>query len=246
MQYNKLPPAMFRLGLVILVLTLMSSSLIAQRRMLFNGYLKDSLTGAVITNGNITNVDNHRSVQTNTNGYFKLEAAPNDFIFATAPGYRYDTLNFSILFIDTIVVYLTPSPNLLPNVTVTSKYNRYQLDSIQRRTAFEQDRGTVYNAIDENHGPGFGVTVNLDRFFKKKYRNKKSEEKVFNRLEKDAYVRYRFSPEIVSLYTGLKGDPLQTFILKNSPTHDWLRLHPTNEDVLYYINSILKKNRKAP
>lgn len=236
---------MVKLVFAVIMLGLITSSLMAQRNMLVNGYLKDSISGTVIK-GNITNINNRRTVQTNENGLFKMEAAPNDFIFVTAPGYRYDTLNFSILFIDTIVVYLVPSPNLLPNITVTSNYNRYQLDSIQRKTAFEQDRGTVYNAVDDNHGPGFGVSINLDRFFKKKYRNKKNEEIVFNRLEKDAYVRYRFSPEIVALYTGLQKGELQTFILKHSPSYVWLRLHPTNEDVLYYINSVLKKNRKTP
>ncbi len=220
---------------------ILSTAANAQQR-LINGYLKDSLTEYSIANGKITNATNKRTVTTDGNGFFKLEAAPNDFIFATAPGYRYDTLNFSILFVDTITFFLAPVGNILPNVVVTAKYTRYQLDSIQRRTEFEQDRGTVHNTVEENRGPGFGVIINLDRF-KKKYRNKKGEERLFNDLEKNAYVRYRFSAPLVSMYTGLKGDSLQTFILQNSPGYEWLRQHPTNEDVVYYINEKLKKRR---
>ena len=212
------------------------------QQVLIQGFLKDSLTETPIVKGKITNSTAKRSVTTDANGFFKIEASPNDFIFATATGYRYDTLSYSMLFVDTINLFLAPVGNVLPNVIVTSRYNRYQLDSIQRRTEFDQDRGTVHNTVEGNRGPGFGVIINLDRF-KKKGRNQKHEERVFNDLEKNAYVTYRFSPQLVNMYTGLKGQALQDFILKYSPSYEWLRQHRTNEDVVYYINEVLKKGK---
>lgn len=234
---------MFKFYILLVFSILLSAGVGAQRKVI-NGYLLDSLNHYPVA-GKVTNATNKRSVTTDANGFFKLEAGPNDFIFAVAPVYKYDTVSYNMLFRDTITLFLAPGANVLPNVIVTSKYTRYQMDSIQRRAEFEQDRGTVINAIDKSHGPGFGVNVNLDRFFKKKYRDKKDEEKVFNRLEKNAYVNYRFSPQLVSMYTGLKGDSLQTFILRNSPSYEWMRQHTTNEDVLYYINDKLKQNKSA-
>ena len=229
-------------NLLIFIVLLISGVFTKAQKVLIHGYLKDSLTETPIGKGKITNVTAKRSVTTDPNGFFKIEATPDDFIFVTALGYRYDTLNYSILYVDTITLYLAHVGNVLPNVIVTSRYTRYQLDSLQRRTEFEQDRGTVHNTVEGNRGPGFGMVINLDRF-KKKYRNKKSEEKVFNELERNAYVAYRFSPQLVALYTGLKGEALQNFILKHSPGYEWLRQHRTNEDVLYYINDVLKRSK---
>lgn len=213
----------------------------AQVRVIY-GFVKDSATLYPIV-AKATNVTKKRSVTTDANGFFKLDASANDFIFISAADHVYDTLNYSLFFTDTITLLLAPSGTLLPNVTVTTRYTRYQLDSIQRITEFQQDRGTTYSTVEGNHGPGFGVTINLDRF-KKKQRDKKKDERVFNMLEKSAYVNYRFSPQIVALYTGLKGAQLQSFIIKNQPTYEWLRLHPTNEDVLYYINQKLKEGKR--
>lgn len=228
--------------LLLLVATLLISAWgHAQVRAIY-GYVKDSTTLYPIV-AKVTNVTKKRSVTTDANGFFKLDASAKDFIFISAPDHLYDTLNYSLFFTDTITVLLASSGTLLPDVTVTTRYNRYQLDSIQRITEFQQDRGTTYNTVDGNHGPGFGVTINLDRF-KKKYRDKKKDERVFNMLEKNAYINYRFSPQIVALYTGLKGEKLQSFIMKNQPTYDWLRQHPTNEDVLYYINEKLKEGKR--
>lgn len=228
------------LGLLIIILFIGITGQ-AQVRVI-NGFVRDSTSLAPLE-AKVTNVTKKRSVTTDASGFFKLDASANDFIFISAPDHNYDTLNYSLFFTDTITILLSSAGTILPNVTVTTRYNRYQLDSIQRITEFQQDRGTTYNAVESNRGPGFGVIVNLDRF-KKKYRDKKKDEKVFNMLEKSAYVDYRFSPQIVALYTGLKGDQLQAFIQKNKPSYEWLRLHPTNEDVLYYINDKLKISRR--
>ena len=231
---------MRKIIILLLVSVFLNVSGNAQTRLIY-GFVKDSVTLYPIE-AKVTNVTKKRSVTTDANGFFKLDAAANDFIFISAPNFTYDTLNYSLFFTDTITLLLSPAGTILPNVTVTTRFNKYQLDSIQRMTEFQQDRGTTYNTVESNHGPGFGMTINLDRF-KKKYRDKKRDEKVFNILEKSAYVDYRFSPQIAALYTGLKGEKLQAFIIKNKPTYQWLRLHPTNEDVLYYINQKLKESK---
>ena len=234
--------SMAKKRLLLLLLTILIGTTGKSQTRLIYGFVKDSLTQYPIA-AKVTNVTQKRSVTTDANGFFKLEAAAKDFMFISANNYRYDTLNYSTFFTDTITILLSPAGNILPNVTVTTRFNRYQLDSIQRITEFQQDRGTVHNTIASNRGPGFGVIVNLDRF-KKKYRDKKNDERVFNMLEKNAYVDYRFSPQIVALYSGLKGASLQAFITKNRPTFEWLRLHTTNEDVLYYINQKLKESKR--
>lgn len=211
----------------------------AQSRVL-NGYLLDSITHFPVSNGIITNANSNKSVHSDVKGFFRLEAAPNDFIYASAKSYHYDTLIYSFIFTDTITIYLAPSGNILPNVTVTTRYNKYQLDSLERKRAFEEDRGTVLKTLSTSHPSGFGLTFNLDRFFKKKYKNQKREERLFEMMEKMSYTDYRFSPHIVASYAGLKGEALRSFLKQYTPDYNWLRQHPSNEDVLYYINDKLK------
>ena len=133
----------------------------------------------------------------------------------------------------------------MPGVTVQSQYNKYQLDSIERRSAFEQMQGQTLNAIASNRSSGFGLTLNLDRFTKKKYRNKKKEEKRFQQTEEWAYVNYRFSPQLVGYYTRLQGDDLRDFIYRYTPDYTWLRKHPSNDDVINYINEKLNDYRTS-
>lgn len=211
----------------------------AQQRVV-NGFLRDSVTLFPIANGTITNATIKKTVKSDNNGFFRLEASPNDFIYASAKSYHFDTLKYSAMFTDTITIFLSFSGNVLPTVTVRGQYTRYQLDSIERRKDFEESRGTVLKTLATNHPSGFGLTFNLDNVFKKKYRNHKSQERVFTTLEKMAYVNYRFSPNLVAYYTGFKGEKLRSFMTLYSPSFEWLRQHPSNEDVLFYINDKLK------
>ncbi len=223
----------------LIILSIISFKIQAQSHMI-SGYVLDSLTHFAIANSSITNAASKKSVLTNEKGFFRLQAAPNDFIYAVAKSYHYDTLVYSYIFTDTITIYLSPAGNILPNVTVTTKYTKYQLDSIERRNSFEQDMGKPMKTLASNHPSGFGLTFNLDKLFQKKYRYRKRDEHMFDVREKMAYVDYRFSPHIVAYYTRLKGDTLRNFLNKYSPGYDWLRQHPSNEDVMFYINDKLK------
>jgi hypothetical protein len=172
-----------------------------------------------------------------------MEVAPNDVIYALAPSYRFDTLTYSFLFKDTITIFLEPAGIVLPTITVSALDSRYKMDSMNRRREFEENRGNMIRGVSGTNSSAFGVGINLDRFFKKEYRNKRKYEKSFTRAERNAYVNYRFSPHLAAFYTGLKGDELRDFLYRYTPSYEWLREHPTNEAVFYYINEKMKEYR---
>lgn len=207
------------------------------------GFLRDSITDFAIANGTVTNATTNTSAKTDKGGLFRLQVSPNDFIYATAKSYHYDTLAYSFIFTDTITIHLSPAGNILPTVKVTTLYNKYQLDSMERKEDFEQSRGTTLRTLAHNHPSGFGLTFNLDPIFKSKYKNRKKEDQIFANIEKMAYVNYRFSAYIVGHYTRLKGDALSKFLNLYTPDYNWLRQNSTNEDVMLYINDKLKDYR---
>jgi hypothetical protein len=210
-----------------------------------NGYLRDSITHFPIPGGTITNANSGKRVVSNDRGFFRLEVAPNDIIYSVANTYRFDTLTYSALFADTVVVYLAPTGALLPNVTVTAQYNKYQLDSIERRKVYEKLRGPEMPTVASTPSTGFGLTINLDKFWKKEAKEKKRREQAHREAEEEAYIRYRYSPEVVAYYTGLRGDELKAFIQRYTPSYKWLRQHPSNEDVMYYLNEKIKEYKAS-
>jgi hypothetical protein len=216
----------------------------AQRKSV-NGLVRDSITLLPIQRAMVTNGTTQKSVETDANGFFHLEASVNDHIYALAENYHQDTLTFNYLFTDTVSILLSPSGNILPNVVVRGNNTKYQLDSLDRKARFEQLNGKTMKTLADNHPSGFGLTFNLDKVFKKQTRERGENERTFNRMEKRSYVDYRFSPHLVNYYTSLKGDDLRRFMNKYTPTYEWLRQNPTNEDVLYYINQKLKDIRSS-
>lgn len=214
----------------------------AQKRVL-RGYIKDSSTRQPLTNVVVSDAFANVLTHTDEKGYFNVKLKDGQTVFFDAPNYHFDTLRLATMTPDTVTVFLVQLPNVLTAVTVTTKgYTKYQKDSIKRRQDFVDGAGAKMNGVNNvNSGNGFGVTVNLDRVFTKKERNRKNAYSQFEEIEETNYIDYRFSRDLVTGYTGLKGDELGNFILKYRPTYKWLRSHPTDEDVFYYINEKLKE-----
>ena len=210
------------------------------------GFVKDSLTHLPLPGATLSNSTKDLKGQPDANGFFRLAVSPGDLLYALATGYQYDTLRYSLLFKDTVTLFLPPV-NVLQTVTVETGYRRYQLDSLRRRQEFEEARGHRLSAIDgSKHKQTFGLTLNLDRLFKKKYKHKRKEEEVYTAVVRKAYIRFRFPPQTVAFYTGLKGDALLRFMQLYTPSYDWLRTHPAREQLLDYLSEKLKAYRKNP
>jgi hypothetical protein len=220
------------------ILCLVSLNLIAQRHFI-NGFLKDSITQLPIKGAKIFNTTINDIIYSNAKGFFRIQLGDGDKIIVSLNDYNSLFFTYSPSFNkDTIELYLLPLGKILPGVTISSRYNQYQIDSATRRKEFEQLRGSGLSTV--SRAEGFGIAINLDRLFKQRYKNQRKNEKRFNEMEKAAYVAFRYSPHLVSYYTGLKGDDLQNFMNKNTPSYEWLRKHPENNQLLLYINDRLK------
>lgn len=201
----------------------------------------DSATSRPLKNVEITNVTSNKKTVTDDNGKFSLDVSISDVLFFTAQGYHFQTLRYSIMMETTIYVHMNTLAHVLPGVTVTGTgYSKYQLDSMSRLKDFNGDLvSKPYSPVSKAHSQGFGLGVNLD-FLTSREKSKRRAVKLFNENEKEAYINYRFSTEFVSEYTGLHGDTLSRFRQLYWPDFDWLRQHPDDEDVMYYINNKLK------
>lgn len=224
-------------------LVIFSTGLFAQKR-LVKGYVRDSITGVPITNAIISNEVTKKIVTPDANGYFSLTASRGDQIIINAFNYNFDTIRATSRTPDTLYITLVRSSETLAGVTVTTTkgYSRYQLDSLRRRDEFVKDMGGIGKMppVSKADNMGAGIGINLDAFARKRTKDRNKAYNTFDYLEKQAYIDYRFSPQTISQITGLKGDALVKFMRQNTPTYNWLREHPSNDDVLYYVNDKMK------
>lgn len=208
------------------------------------GKLVDSATREPIAMASVKNNATGATVMTNSKGFFSVPVAAGQLISFAAVGYHFDTVYYTgtLLLKDTLQLELSALVvTSLGNVTVATRgYSRYQLDSMQRSQDFFQSMGTSPIPPFSQANFGAGVALNLDRFSKRE-KKKRNAIRFFYDNEKEAYINYRYTPELVSKYTGLKDEKLEEFMGKSRPSWEWLRQHPGETDMAYYINEQLKK-----
>jgi hypothetical protein len=212
----------------------------SQKKKLY-GIVKDSATKEIIEYASITNVSTNKTTVSNTKGRFSIEVSNEQILSIASINHYFDTLqlNEKILQQDTLIIYLKAITQNLKEVTVTAILNRYQNDSTQRRKRFLEDVGSTLIPTVSTANSGAGMGINLDRFSRKE-KNKRKAFELFEKMEKEQYINYRFSPQFVIRYTTLRNDSLFDFMQQHRPTYKWLRKHVTEEDLKYYINDKLK------
>ncbi len=205
------------------------------------GVLKDSTTQMPIVLASVTNLTTRETVMTSSAGKFSIAVKPKDILSFAAVGYYFDTLTVTQEnSVGAIDAYLKPLGAYLGNVTVSSRgLNRYQLDSMERRKEFLQGiAGYMIPAVAKANS-GAGIALNIDRFSKNE-KKKRRAYAFYEDNENEAYINYRFTPELVASLTGFKDDALQAFMQTYRPSAAWLRSNLTKEDLVYYINAQLK------
>ncbi len=230
----------------ILLSFLLIQSVNAQKRTIV-GYVKDTVTNAVIEFAGITNLYSNSTSISNRKGIFKIEVKENELLSIASVGYNFDTLwvRSDVLVKDTIIIFLKPLAKRLADVTVTTKSSlaKYQLDSIDRRKEFFKGKSDVKMPAVSIANSGIGVGINLDRFYKREKRKRAAIE-MFDEIENQSYINYRFTPVLVNKYTNLSDTELVVFMQQYRPSYTWLRQHSNEEDLLYYINDKLKEYSK--
>lgn len=209
------------------------------------GVVKDSATNQPLAGVLVTNENNHKLTHTDDKGVFRIEAYTTHILFFDKENYHFDTLRYGTMTInDTVTIFLAQLPNVLAGVTVTARgLTKYQQDSIKRRLDFESVAGPRGSTFSKSNS-GAGIAINLDQVLKKSDKDRRKAYDNYDEIEKTNYIDYRFSRNLVSGFTGLKGDELSNFIEKYRPSYEWLRQHNGDDEVFYYVNEKLKDYSK--
>lgn len=245
-HFMNLPPVcrrphtfLFHISLTVMALLLLNAVSQAQTtKKTYYGYLKDSAMGSAIAGAVVTNQNTKTIVETDKDGFFAIEVTKGDLLLFSALGYGSDSLRYFPYLRDTTHIELPRVVNSRLDVTVKStSYSKYQVDSAERRDRFLADVGYKDKTFTKaSSGAGLGINLKWN----KKDRLRKQSFDNFDQQEKERYIDYRFSSEMVSYYTRLKGDSLNLFMGQYRPDYEWLRKNPSQQDMLLYINDHLK------
>ena len=241
MKFTRIPVHIFLSLVFILPL-----SAFCQSRKIITGAALDRNENLPIRMASITNINLGKTTISRGNGTFEIEVGIGHIIAYGANGYYADTLSISAEHFSSgsLLLALRPLPSTLTNVIVVGTYSQYQMDSIERRKSFLEDVGnSEIPAVSRANDMGFGVGINLDRWSKREKRERKARD-IFQMMEEEAYVNFRWNEEVVAKYTSFEKDELYGFMERNRPEYQWLRKNPTEESLVYYINSSLKKEKR--
>lgn len=228
---------------LLLFLVMMMAGLHAAAQMTVRGTVYDrtktnrvEFVQVYSTNGTFT--------QTDSLGNFRIRVNNNDslyFVYNHKPSKKFavsqsDPENFEV----SLAITAPPRASFLAPVKVTSSYRQ---DSIENREHFAKVFNYVPNKVDVSY-TGTGVGANLDDLINLfRYKRKKELKQFRLRLEdieRDAFIRQRFSrPTIVKL-TGLKGSDLDNFMNEYLPSYDFALKASPNE-MTDYINLAFEK-----
>ena len=227
-------------GLFLLFFSFIFQLAVAQN---FSAIVKDSLTKEPVYFASITNLNNKKTVISNEKGAFSIIVKPGDILSIASISYSFDTLqiNTKVLQQAQYIIYLHPLSKMLDEVTVSAhkNYSAYQLDSLHRRRDFFATTTDYSIPAVSNGNSGVGMGINIDHFFGPDKR-KREAIKLFSQMEQEHYINYRFNPTFLKQYVTLPTGSLLLFMETYRPTYKWLRQHPHQEDLIYYINDKLK------
>lgn len=212
-------------------------------QMIFEGYVKDRSDSTALEAATVKNINTRRVVTADDQGIFRIPADFNDRLVITAVGYLPDTLTVKPqLFLKAPVVLLVKAFSSLAPLAVYSDH--YQADSLESRTDYEKvyksraDRMISRKSVKGE--PGFGLSFSPLSYFSDRAKSRRRLLKRLHYNEEQAYVDYRFSPVMVSRYTGLKGDSLRIFLQRYRPTYKYCT-QAKDMDILLYINDCLRE-----
>ncbi|MBN8853562.1 MAG: hypothetical protein BGO55_12445 [Sphingobacteriales bacterium 50-39] len=198
----------------------------------------------VIMSVSVQNISQKKYNTSDMGGNYKIPAKRGDTIVFTSAGYKPDTAFVSDWMFDGqegYTVYMDPNVVELPTVRVGDLSN-YQLDSIKRKEeyAYLDQFHKVKLAGGKTFSDGVGLSFSPIDYFSHVQVQRRRLKKRLAQNEKDYYIDSRWSRAYVVRVTGLKGDSLQLFMYRYRPSYDFCR-KASNEDILLYINSSLKK-----
>ncbi len=190
--------------LLLFILFLLPISAIAQS---INGIVTDEYTGNPLYPVTIVNLSTQQSSYTNTDGTFSIRAKAGQTIAFSFIGYEHVEYTVAPGASNTnIKIKMYSTTYQLRELIVKPKYTPYQIDSIENKRVYAPALSLPHsNPITS---PISFIAEKLSSRSKQIFRFQKN----LDQWENQRFIDTRYTPQLVSLLTGLKGDSVGYFM----------------------------------
>ncbi len=208
------------------------------------GIVFDKHTKQRISQVYVYNTANDQGGYNNTRGEFDIHASPGDILIAAAKGYHPDTLIVSDKKV--VLFHMERSTIWLDEVSVIARRSpEEQLLKNKREysTAYSKgESGSIFSV-----GPtGAGLSIDaLYKLISREGKNARRLQEIIERDYRESVIDYRFTPELVSGVTGLKGATLADFMRQYRPSYFFV-LSANDYNLAFYIRSSFAQYRQNP
>jgi hypothetical protein len=185
----------------------------------------------------VKNLNSKKFTVSDQDGSFKLLIKTGDTLSASYIGFKTDTL---IIYNQIpLVIALKPQSNMLKEVFIKSK-----VSPLEKFKKNQSDYKQIYRIGDDHNiislGGGYGsagLAINIDALYSalsKQGRNARRLEKVLIRDYHSDIVDSRFTESLVTKITGYEGGQLDSFMINNRPTYEFIK-KASDYDLINYI-----------
>lgn len=172
------------------------------------GIVTDAATHKPMFPVTVVNVRTQKATYTDINGYYTLQAQQGDIIAFTCIGYKSEerikppsvliaNLNVSMERREYELKAVTTGPHTL---------TKYQADSIERKETYKLPLQR------EHPSPVMSPASAIAELFSKKAKRTYQFQEDFARSELNKFIDTRYTPDLVTTVTGLKGDSIGYFM----------------------------------
>lgn len=212
-----------------------------------SGKVRAKSTNEILAGVTVGNYHLHQHNTSDMGGNYRIKARPGDTLIFSSAGYHPDSLIVTqAMFTAGYDVYLDPNVVSMPSVKI-SETNNYQLDSIERYREYAWLLDKIHPVKlwnEKRRGDAPGLSFSPIGYFSKAESGKRRLKRRLKQEEEDHYIDYKFPRVRVAMFTGLKGDSLDRFMIKYRPSYKFCRT-ANAMDILLYINDKLVLYRKA-
>jgi hypothetical protein len=204
-----------------------------------SGILLDRETGDPMGMVQLTNIHQQVTVFSDSTGHFSINANRGELVELRQVGYRMTNIRIPKGYVPSYFKILMDKTVLLStDIYASSKLTEFQKDSIREhelyKTALRKPRLSTLESIESPFSA-----------LSKSNREVWAFQESFAYFEKEKYIDFNFSPQLVTNLTGLTGDSLVVYMRRFRPNYEALRTMKTYDFYNYIKQSAELYRRRS-
>lgn len=181
------------------------------------GIIADAQTGIPLYGVTIVNTATQVSTYSDEDGAFTISAKTGEEVAFSFLGYKDGRRNMPPTAGTLKVrIELEPSSIQLNEVVIRPDYTPYQIDSVRRHSTYQR---ALARQKSNFMSPVSMLAEKVNGRSKQLYNFQKN----FNKWENERYIDSRYTPELVTKLTGLRGDSIGQFMTAHPMPYDYAR-----------------------